>query len=155
MDARLQSLVTWTQAIYLLHLLADNYTSNATIKGLVDSREVYRRLDPDVRQRWERLGVMYVRNYDGLGGYDSRYASSEGAYVLGALEMLSRNLVVDPATQRAVEDPDRAHEARFLRCQHALLRHRTANRQLPRDRSRRVPQARRPCPTPPRYCQKR
>ena len=30
---------------------------------IVDCREVYRRLDPEVRDRFERLGVMYVRNF--------------------------------------------------------------------------------------------
>ena len=35
---------------------------------LADSREVYRRLDPEIRDRFERQGVMYMRNYgDGLG----------------------------------------------------------------------------------------
>jgi amino acid adenylation domain-containing protein len=35
---------------------------------IVDSRQVYRRIDPQVRERWERLGVMYMRNYGtGLG----------------------------------------------------------------------------------------
>ena len=35
---------------------------------LVDSREVYRRLDPALRRPFEDKGVMYVRNYgDGLG----------------------------------------------------------------------------------------
>jgi hypothetical protein len=33
--------LTVEQALYLLHLLADNYASNATIRGLVDSREIW------------------------------------------------------------------------------------------------------------------
>ena len=32
---------------------------------LADSREVFRRLDPRLRERFLRLGVMYVRNYGG------------------------------------------------------------------------------------------
>jgi alpha-ketoglutarate-dependent taurine dioxygenase len=35
---------------------------------LVDSREVYRRIDPEIRELFERKGVMYMRNYaPGLG----------------------------------------------------------------------------------------
>lgn len=35
---------------------------------IVDSRQVYRRLDPSIRRRFEERGVMYVRNYhDGIG----------------------------------------------------------------------------------------
>jgi alpha-ketoglutarate-dependent taurine dioxygenase len=35
---------------------------------IADSRRIYVRLSPEVRERFERLGVLYVRNYgDGLG----------------------------------------------------------------------------------------
>lgn len=30
---------------------------------IADSREIYSRIDPEVRRRFERLGLMYVRNY--------------------------------------------------------------------------------------------
>lgn len=37
---------------------------------LVDSREVYRRIDPTVRDRFERKGVMYMRHYGAGPGLD-------------------------------------------------------------------------------------
>lgn len=46
--------LTVEQAIYTLHLLADNYASDSTIKGLVDSREVF---------------IVFMVNPDG-GEYD-------------------------------------------------------------------------------------
>jgi amino acid adenylation domain-containing protein/non-ribosomal peptide synthase protein (TIGR01720 family) len=43
---------------------------------IVDSREVYRRLDPAIRQRFEEHGIMYVRNYGHGVGLDWRQVLS-------------------------------------------------------------------------------
>ena len=56
--------LTVEQALYLLHLLADNYTSNATIKGLVDSREIY---------------IIFMVNPDG-GEYDLTCGGAHAPY---------------------------------------------------------------------------
>ncbi len=37
---------------------------------VVNSREVYRAVEPDIRERFERKGTMYVRNYGGGLGLD-------------------------------------------------------------------------------------
>jgi alpha-ketoglutarate-dependent taurine dioxygenase len=37
---------------------------------LVDSRQVWKRLDPGIKERFQRLGVMYMRNYGAGPGLD-------------------------------------------------------------------------------------
>ncbi len=56
---------TWAQKIYFCCLLAPE-RGGATPIG--DVRGVYRRIDPEVRRRFEERQVLYVRNYgDGFG----------------------------------------------------------------------------------------
>jgi hypothetical protein len=56
--------LTVEQALYLLHLLADNYASNATIRGLVDSREIW---------------IVFALNPDG-GEYDLTCGGGHAPY---------------------------------------------------------------------------
>lgn len=51
---------TYPSRIYFFCLVAPE-RGGAT--PVADSRAVYRRIDPDVRDRFERLGVQYVRNF--------------------------------------------------------------------------------------------
>jgi alpha-ketoglutarate-dependent taurine dioxygenase len=56
---------TWARKIYFSCLIAAERGGQTPI---ADTRGVYRRLSSAVRDRFEELGVMYVRNYnDGLG----------------------------------------------------------------------------------------
>jgi alpha-ketoglutarate-dependent taurine dioxygenase len=50
---------------------------------LVDSREVYRRLDPEVRERFSERGVLYVRHYGAGPGLDWQtvFRTSDGGEV--------------------------------------------------------------------------
>ena len=54
---------SWAQRIFF-HCVKPSESGGET--PIADSRKVYRRLDPSLRERFERHGVMYVRNYDGL-----------------------------------------------------------------------------------------
>lgn len=55
----------WAQKIYFCCLLAPDWGGETPI---ADVRGVLARLDPEVVERFTRLGVLYVRNYnDGLG----------------------------------------------------------------------------------------
>ena len=51
---------------------------------LCDSREVYRRIDPAIRRRFERHGVLYVRNYN--TGLDLQWQTVFGTDDRGELE---------------------------------------------------------------------
>ena len=55
----------WPMRIYFL-CRTPSTTGGAT--PIADSRRVYQQMDPDIRQRFEDLGVLYIRNFSqGLG----------------------------------------------------------------------------------------
>lgn len=95
---------------------------------LVDSREVYRRIDPEVRERFERDGVMYMRNYaPGLGlGWKQVFRTDDRKEVerrcaLGGFrtewksEDRLKTTCVRPA---AIEHPDTGEPCWFNQAQH-------------------------------------
>src|SRR5262249_47078856 len=51
----------WPRKIWFYSL---EVASEGGATPIADSREVYRRIDPGMREKFERLGVTYVRNYD-------------------------------------------------------------------------------------------
>ncbi|MDM4719715.1 TauD/TfdA family dioxygenase [Micromonospora sp. WMMA1363] len=51
----------WPDRIYFFCLVAAEHGGETPI---ADSRGVYRRIDPAVRERFERAGVLYVRNFN-------------------------------------------------------------------------------------------
>lgn len=53
---------TWPMRIWFLSVVCAEEGGETPI---ADSREVYRRLDPAVRERFAEKGVLYVRNYGG------------------------------------------------------------------------------------------
>ena len=53
----------WAERIFF-HCVKPSETGGET--PVADSRKVYERIAPAVRERFDRHGVMYVRNYDGL-----------------------------------------------------------------------------------------
>lgn len=59
---------SWPNRIYFFCLVAPEHGGETPI---ADSREVYRRIDPAVRERFERDGVLYLRNF--TQGIDLRW----------------------------------------------------------------------------------
>lgn len=54
---------SWAERIHFFCIKPAEHGGETPI---ADSRRVYARIDPAVRERFERHGVMYLRNYDGL-----------------------------------------------------------------------------------------
>lgn len=55
---------TWPSRIYFFCLVVPEYGGETPT---ADARKVYRRIDPDIRARFEQDGVLYVRNFtDGI-----------------------------------------------------------------------------------------
>jgi alpha-ketoglutarate-dependent taurine dioxygenase len=56
---------SWPQKIFFFSVIV---ASEGGETPIADSREVYKRIDPQIRSKFERYGVMYTRNY--LKGID-------------------------------------------------------------------------------------